>query len=152
MDFSRTFFITTTTYKRYVYFNDLTKARRFFRVLYDYRAKGKFQIHAFVLMPDHLHLILTPSPDIALEKAVQLIKGGSSFQLNLPEAVWQPSFTNHRIRDAEDYAIHVGYIERNAVKARIVDQAQKYPLCSIFPGWKLDPIPTRAKARSVSGG
>ena len=106
MDLSRTFFITTTTNKRYNYFNDLTKARRFFRVLYDYRAKGKFQVHAFVLMPYHLHLILTPSVGISLEKAVQFIKGGSSFQMKLSEKLWQPKFSNHRIRDEEDYAIH----------------------------------------------
>ncbi len=147
MDFSRTFFITTTTYKRYTYFNDLTKARRFFRVLYDYNEQNKFLLHAFVLMPDHLHAILTPSPALSLERAVQLIKGGSSFRLNMSDKVWQPGFTNHRIRDMDDYETHVGYIHRNPVKRRLVELAQKYPLCSAYPGWKLDAIASGAKAQ-----
>ena len=125
MDFSRTFFVTTITYKRYTYFSDLTKARRFFRVLYDYRKNGKYLVHAFVLMPDHLHIILTPSSAISLERAMQFIKGGSSFQMRLPEKLWQPSFTNHRIRDMEDYRIHLGYIERNPVKAILAEAGAK---------------------------
>ncbi|MGZ4789387.1 MAG: transposase [Terriglobales bacterium] len=91
----RTFFVTTTTYKRYTYFRDLTKAGRFFQSLYHYRRQNKFLIHAFVLMPDHLQLIMTPSFQMFLEKAMQLIKGGSSFRMHLPEKLWQPSFTNH---------------------------------------------------------
>ena len=141
MDFSRTFFITTTTYKRYTYFNDLTKARRFFRVLYDYRAQKKFLLHAFVLMPDHLHALLTPCSTLSLERAVQLIKGGSSFRLKMAEKVWQPSFTNHRIQNVQDYETHVGYIHHNPVKRRLVDLPQEYPLCSAYPGWKLDAVP-----------
>ena len=149
MDFSRTFFITTTTHKRYTYFADLTKARRFFRVLYDYRANGKFLIHAFVLMPDHLHMILTPAPQLSLERAIQLVKGGSSFRMRLSQKLWQPSFMNHRIKDEEDHRIHVGYIHQNPVKARLVDIPEKYPLCSAHPGWKLDSIPAGAKAPDV---
>ncbi|HUN88742.1 MAG TPA: transposase [Terriglobales bacterium] len=146
MDFARTFFVTTITYKRYDYFRDFTKARRFFRVLYDYRRQGKFLIHAFILMPDHLHIILTPAENISLEKAMQFIKGGSSFQMSLAEKLWQPSFSNHRIRDANDLAIHVGYIEKNPVKARLAECAAKYPLCSAYPGRKLDEIPSGAEA------
>jgi len=146
MDFSRTFFVTTTTYKRYPYFADLTKARRFFRVLYAYRKNGKYLVHAFVLMPDHLHLILTPSPTLSLERAVQFIKGGSSFQMRLPEKLWQASFTNRRIRDDDDYRIHLGYIERNPVKARLAESGTNYPMCSAYPGWKLDVLPTGAEA------
>jgi len=151
MDFSRTFFVTTTTYKRYPYFADLTKARRFFRVLYHYRGEGKYLVHAFVLMPDHLHLILTPSPTLSLERAVQFIKGGSSFQMRLPAKLWQPSFTNHRVRDYADYGSHLGYIERNPVKSRLAEAGAKHPLCSAYPGWKLDVVPTGAEAPCFSG-
>jgi putative transposase len=143
MDFSRSFFVTTTTYKRYEWFRDLTKARRFFRVLYDYRKQEKFLIHAFVLMPDHFHAILTPAESLSLERSMQFIKGGSAFRMKLPDKLWQPSFTNHRIRDEEDFAAHVGYIERNPVKARLAESPEKYPLCSAYPGWKLDPMPHR---------
>jgi REP-associated tyrosine transposase len=49
-------------------------------VLQDYRKQGRFASRAFVIMPHHLHLLLTPVPDVSLENALQLIKGGSSFR------------------------------------------------------------------------
>jgi putative transposase len=40
-------------------------------------AEREFKLHAYVVRPDHLHLLIEPSTRI--EKAVQLIKGGFSF-------------------------------------------------------------------------
>jgi hypothetical protein len=36
--------------------------------------------HEFVIMPNHLHLLLTPAAEIPLEKALQFIKGGFSYR------------------------------------------------------------------------
>jgi putative transposase len=44
-------------------------------------ATGKFQLHDFVIMPDHLHLLMTLPGDTTIEKAMQLIKGGFSYRL-----------------------------------------------------------------------
>jgi REP element-mobilizing transposase RayT len=41
-------------------------------------ALGKFRIHDFVVMPNHLHVLLTVGRDMTIEKAMQLIKGGFS--------------------------------------------------------------------------
>ena len=51
-------------------------------------------------------------------------------------------------RDAADYDLHVHYISNNPVKRHLCDQAEDYPYCSAFPGWKLDPIPQRLKPES----
>jgi putative transposase len=65
-------------------------------------------------MPNHFHLLLTPAAEISLEKAVQFIKGGFSYrakrELHFAFEIWQASFVNHRIRDAEDYKHHHTYI------------------------------------------
>lgn len=45
--------------------------------------RALYKIHAFVVMPDHIHLLLTPQ-DIVLERAMQLIKGGFSHRLASP--------------------------------------------------------------------
>ncbi len=42
-------------------------------VLYHYRREKKYLLHEFVVMPNHFHLLLTP--EITLERALQLIKG-----------------------------------------------------------------------------
>ncbi|MGH9602658.1 MAG: transposase, partial [Terriglobales bacterium] len=38
------------------------------------RRKDRFLLHEFVLMPDHFHILLTPAPEVSLEKAMQFIK------------------------------------------------------------------------------
>ena len=78
----------------------------FIEVMLDYRTQKKYLLHEFVVMPDHFHLILTPQ-GITLERAMQLIKGGFSFQLHknlkAKKDVWQPSFFDRRIRDSLEY-------------------------------------------------
>jgi putative transposase len=104
-------------------------------------------LHEFVLMPDHFHLLMTPS--IALERSVQLIKGGFSYrakkELGSNAEIWQRGFSDHRIRDWEDYERHVNYIYLNPVKRRLCERAEEYKYSSAYSGWKLDPIPQGLK-------
>ncbi len=44
--------------------------------LFEYRDRGAYLPHEFVLMPNYLHLLVTPCDSTTLEKAMQLIKGG----------------------------------------------------------------------------
>ena len=126
MDFDRTFFVTTVTWKRAPIFRSEARARLLIEVMFDYRAQGKYLLHEFVIMPDHIHAMITPSPKISLERAMQFIKGAFSFRLRKVEKieVWQESFTNHRIRDAADYGRHCEYIRLNPVRARLVVNAR----------------------------
>jgi len=77
-------------------------------------------LHDFVIMPDHIHLLL--SPPAALEKAIQLIKGGFSFrakrELQWQGDIWQAGFTDHRIRDIEDLDVHLQYLMKNKQSGR----------------------------------
>jgi hypothetical protein len=94
-------------------------------------------------MPEHFHILITPA--VTLERAIQFIKGGFSFrvkkELESSMEVWQIGFSDHRIRDAEDYAIHVDYIWRNPVGRKLVDSAVDYSYCSAFPGSQKDEVP-----------
>lgn len=125
-------------------------ARLFLRTIYGYRRQGQFELHAFVLMPDHVHLLLTPAPGVTLERAIQFIKGGYSHaitaELGRKGEVWQRGFTDHRIRDASDFEIHRIYIHENPVKRGIVEQAPEYRYCSAYTGFKLDGWPSAAQA------
>ena len=56
-------------------------ATLFIDVLRSYVATRKFQVHDFVVMPDHVHLLLTIGSDMTIERAMQLIKGGFSYRL-----------------------------------------------------------------------
>jgi hypothetical protein len=85
------------------------------------------------------------TPRASLEKAVQLVKGGFSFfakkEIGSSLEIWQTGFSDHRIRDAEDYSRHVEYIRRNPVGRRLVEFAEEYAYCSSFPGSGKDEIP-----------
>jgi hypothetical protein len=56
--------------------------------------------------------ICSSAPFESVEKSVQLIKGGFSFrakrELEWKGEIWQPGFTDHRIRDEEDWLRHLG--------------------------------------------
>ena len=80
-----TFFVTSATYNRRRLFQVERNAELLVETLQHYRTQGHYKLHAFVVMPDHIHLLLTPRE--TLERAVGLIKGGFShrFVSELPE-------------------------------------------------------------------
>ncbi len=108
------YFVTTQTENRKPFFRHERWALLMMEILHHYDGSG-YRLHSFVVMPDHLHLLLAPLE--ALEKAVQLIKGGFSFrakrELSWSNAIWQPGFTEHRIRNEQDWENHLEYIRFN---------------------------------------
>src|SRR5215831_10772527 len=119
----RTFFVTSVANGRRPLLASEGMARLLIDVLQDNRKQQRFLLHEFVIMPDHIHAIITPAEDVSLEKAAQYIKGGFSYrakrELKYPFLVWQEGFTNHRIRDRDDYAAHRRYKHENPVKRRL---------------------------------
>ena len=145
----RTFFVTSNAYQRRSMFQSERMAHLLLDVLFDNRQKKRLWLHEFVIMPNHLHLLLTPALEITLEKVMQFIKGGFSYragrELQIKVEIWQAGFTNHRIHDAADYDQHRAYIRENPVKARLVERAELFPYSSAFPGMVLDAVPPGLK-------
>ena len=139
----RTFFVTAVTWQRRPLFRSEPMARLFLDALARYRNQGRFLIHEFVLMPDHFHLLLTPAPQISLEKALQLLKGGFSFrvkrELGSNAEIWQEGFTEHRVKGAEDFERHAVYIRENPVRKSLAESAAAYPYGSAASSIEVDP-------------
>jgi putative transposase len=146
----RTFFVGAVTWGRRPIFLAEPMARLFLDTLQRYRVKRSYLLHEFVLMPEHFHLLLTPAPDVSLEEAMQLIRGGFSFrvkrEMGLNLEIWQRGPTNHRIHDAGDYARHAEYIRENPVKRHLVAKAEEYPYSSASGAIEVDPAPPGLKA------
>jgi putative transposase len=138
--------ITSAMWGRRSLFQREQWAKLLIDALYHYRGSA-FLLHEFAIMPDHIHVLLTPSA--SLEKAVQFIKGGFSFrakrELGSTMEVWQKRFSDHRIRDAEDYLRHVSCIRENPVRKHLCEQPEDYPYSSAHPGFELDPVPQGLK-------
>ncbi|MFP5228481.1 MAG: transposase [Acidobacteriota bacterium] len=97
-------------------------------------------------MPDHLHLLLTPAPDVSVEKAVQYVKGGFSFRLKSKFPVWEKSFMLRRIEDTHDYETHRNYIHQNPVRASFCARAEEFRWSSANPAMTADPSPQCLRA------
>jgi putative transposase len=125
------FFVTAITYNRRRLFQVPAKADLFLETLQHYRAQGAYKPHAFVVMPDHIHLLLTPQ-DKTISQVMNLIKGGFSHRLasNLP--VWQRGFADHLVLTREEFESRCAYIHQNPVRAHLVTQADLYPYSSAY--------------------
>jgi putative transposase len=137
----RTYFITSATASRRRLFQVDQNALLLIEILQEQRKKHRIQLHAFVIMPDHIHLLLTPEPEISLEKAMQLIKGNFSFRLKSKLDVWERSFTNHHVTDKHDYTTHLTYIHQNPIRANLTTQPELYPYSSANPTHPFDSSP-----------
>jgi REP-associated tyrosine transposase len=141
--------VTFSTWQRRRLFVVESYVRLFLKTLYGYRRQGRYELHSFVLMPEHVHLLLTPALDVTLERAIQLIKGGYSHalgrEIGRKREAWQRGFTDHRIRNDQDFMHHRNYIHQNPVARKIVNDPREYRYSSAFPGFKLDWSPSAAK-------
>ena len=126
-----TFFTTTATCNRRRLFQIPANAELFLDTLQHYRREGNYKLHAFVMMPDHVHLIVTPQ-GITIERVMGLIKGGFSHRLASNFPVWQRGYTDHRIRDAEDMETRRRYLHQNPVRAGLVVAAEEYRYSSAY--------------------
>lgn len=147
-----TYFVTTNTWQRREIFRKVPAATLLEHKLFHYRDQAFYLVHSYVVMPNHFHVILTPGPTATLEKAMQLIKGGSSHEiakmLEMKLPVWQTGFTEHQIRDQEDFSSHVRYIEMNPVQAKLAENPADYLFCSALGKYRLDKWPVASGAEA----
>ena len=113
--------------------------RSAFRVV---RRTKPFAIDAIVILPDHLHAVLTlPPNDADFPSRWRRIKGHFSSTLisanadlkrrpNGDLALWQRRFWEHTIRDDRDLARHIDYVHFNPVKHGLVQRVRDWPYSS----------------------
>lgn len=104
----------------------------------------KFQLHAAVVMPDHVHLILTPLTDasgwpFSLPSILKSLKGASARAVNramkTSGPVWQEESFDHVLKNDESLREKVDYIQQNPVRKGLVSKAEDYPWLWIEPGF-----------------
>jgi putative transposase len=132
-----TFAITVVAHQRRRIFQRTANADLMMNTLSRYRGQGRFRLHGFVIMPDHIHVLITPAHDHSIERCVQLIKGGFSFAMrkDFTEEVWQDGYHTHRITDAHDYNNQLLYIANNPARKNMQD----HPHVHLHHAHLLDP-------------
>ncbi|MFP5234973.1 MAG: REP-associated tyrosine transposase [Acidobacteriota bacterium] len=134
-----TYAITTATYQRRTIFQRTANAELLLDLLFHYRDQGRYLLHGFAIMPDHLHVLLTPASGQPIERCAQCIKGGFSFKMReqFRGEIWQPGFHEHRVRDEQDFANQLAYIAANPSRKRLND----YEFVHTRVAHRIDPIP-----------
>ena len=136
------YFVTTDTWERKALFINAQLAEIVVEQLLGCRERGFYKLHAFVVMPEHVHVLLTPGDETTIEKAVQMIKGGSSHRIgeHRPQRspVWHRGFHDRWVRDGEQYRSAKVYIEQNPVKARLAAEPCVYAWSSATGKYVMD--------------
>jgi putative transposase len=118
-----TYAITILTHQRHRHFQRSANAELFMATLFRYRDAGRFKLHAFAVMPDHVHILITPAADQSTSRCIQLIKGGYSHAARdqSPREIWHSGYHEHRIRDEDDLRSQTLYIANNPSRKHYVD-------------------------------
>jgi putative transposase len=157
---SGVYFVTTDTWQRRRIFLKPDPARILLEQLLECRGKGYYKLHAFAVMPEHLHILITPGETTSLERAVMMIKGGSSHRIKhellYHSPIWMGGFHDRWIRDLAEYRLRKQYIEQNPVKAQLARRPLEDVLGSASGQYTVDPSPydegaSAAKAAAEAG-
>jgi putative transposase len=130
---SRIFFATTKTSMGKRALQSERNAGLLIDVLRSLVAERRFQLHDFVIMPDHVHLLIEVDGDMTIEKSMQLIKGRFSHRLSHEFSykgdVWQRGFTEVQVLNKQNFEAHRAYIAENPIKAGLAESTEEYPFC-----------------------
>ena len=90
---------------------------------------GHYDLHAFVIMPNHVHILVTPH--VALSRITRTIKGTTARRANqlldrAESTFWQDESFDHWVRSQEQF-IHIStYIEHNPVSAGLATRPEDW--------------------------
>ncbi|MEA1964972.1 MAG: transposase [Candidatus Aerophobetes bacterium] len=90
--------------------------------------EGYFVLIAYVIMPDHLHILLKPVKD-GISKIMQMIKGRSSKAINKGK-FWQKGFYDLTLFSEDKFKKKFNYIHYNPVKVGLAERAENYKFSS----------------------
>jgi putative transposase len=117
------------------------------------RHERPFSVDAVVVLPDHLHIVMTLPPDDAdfpgrwrrikslFTRAVAAHNRRYEPNRRGEYALWQRRFWEHTVRDEADLARHIDYIHYNPVKHGLVAQVSDWPHSSFHRYVKLGVLP-----------
>ncbi len=122
------YFLTHVTYNRMPIL--VKEAKALWDSIKRVRSEYPFIIKAWVILPDHFHILLHPL-ESNISAAMRRVKLGFSHQYRIKRSIpggllWQNRFGDHQIRDEDDPRRQVDYIHYNPVKHGLVDSPKEY--------------------------
>ena len=122
---SRIYLISTVTQNRIPWFHDVHKARCVVACMRAAQQRGLADTLAYVLMPDHLHWLMTLGKFSDLSTVVGGVKSTSAHHAGC--RIWQSGFHDHAVRREEDMVKLARYVVANPLRAGLVRKLGDYP-------------------------
>jgi len=120
-------FITVSCYRRLPHL-ELSQSKTLLeQVIEKTRRSHNFSLHAYVLMPEHIHLLLSEPANYTLASALRVIKGESSKLLKCSRThFWQTRYYDFNVFTTGKFVEKVRYIHRNPVTRGLVTKPEDY--------------------------
>src|SRR5271165_3045719 len=141
----QSYFVTICCDFRRAYLADHIVATRVTTLLHECAARHNFQLHAYCLMPDHLHLLAegtTPRSDLREFVRVFKLRTAFEFRQSRDLPLWEMSYYDHILRRSDALEAVACYIWQNPVRKHLCNAARDFP----FSGSQTIPWMQRATA------
>ena len=101
-----------------------------------YRDPGHYQLHHFVVMPNHVHMLVTPC--VPVPRLMQSLKRFTAREANrilglTGKPFWEEESYDRLVRDGEEFARISRYIAMNPVQAGLAAEPEQYAWSSFGP-------------------
>ena len=134
------YFITICSFNKKPYFvkDDLNES--VVSCIKEEAKRTGFLVYVYCLMPDHLHLLLSPPGDgVSVSGFIGGLKSKTTriaWDFKIQGKLWQGRFYDHILRGKEKMGVVGEYILNNPVRKGLVDDWRKYQYCGIINAWK----------------
>ncbi|MGA8940112.1 MAG: transposase [Acidobacteriaceae bacterium] len=124
-------FITFSCYRRLPYLHNDTARILFEETLERVRRKHDFYLFGYVLMPEHIHLLMSEPKRLRLEDTMRVLKGETSKQLKGDRLqFWQRRYHDFNVLTHHKFVEKLRYAHRNPVKRGLVEKPEGWPWSS----------------------
>ncbi len=123
------FLVTLATYKLKPVFQVSRIAELFIDTLLALRTRGLYKVHAFLVLPSRVHLLLSPQA-VPLARAIELTEAAFAERLDSVQLVWEPNYQSHPVHNIRDLETLRTHIHQLPVRANLTAAPEMYPYSS----------------------
>jgi putative transposase len=133
------YFITICSFDRKQYFANDALNQAVINCLKEEKTRTGFLVYVYCLMPDHMHLLLSPPGDgLSVSRFIGGFKSKATrlaWEFGIEGKLWQTKFYDHVLRKKEKMSIVGEYILNNPIRKDLASDWRKYPHCGIIDYW-----------------
>ena len=145
-DSGQSHFVTFSCYHRLPLLAQMNMQDAFLVALEQSRKRFAMRVYGYVVMPEHVHLLVSEPAGTTLSRFIQMLKTKVSIEAKergerevgkMP--YWQARYFDHSVRNEEGFVTQLRYIHRNPVKRGLCAKPEDWPWSS-FRAWALGEV------------